>query len=433
MISNSRPLVHAEVATRCAGRSRRMARVAGLLLCLGLSMARPAAAQPVVIKAARMLDVRSGQLIPNAVVVVADGRITMVMPPRVPDAATVIDLGDVTLLPGLIDLHVHLGVNVLTPLPQGILGLPRLLRERLLRGFTTVRVVGNGHPAGSPDIPLANAVERGWIEGPRIIPAGFIIGPPGGHCDHTASLPPSLLDWGPEEGIVTGVEEVAKAVRYQVRYGAKVIKVCATAGGREAVDGPGDQRLTEAELRMAVETAQLLGLRVAVHAHGSDGILAAVRAGATSIEHGSFLTDEIVRLMKQKGTFLVPTLNHPDSITSADGMGAGARARFLQIAARADSSFRKAVAAGVPIGYGSDRANGLEEFTSLVGHGLSPLDAIRAATSVAADALGEIDRGRIAPGFAADLVAVPGDPTANIRLMSEVRFVMRNGVVYKRP
>ncbi len=412
-----------------------------LIFLLILCTAMPAAAQPTVLRAARMLDVDGGRIVEDAVVVVEDGRIRAVNPARVPEGATVIDLGDVTLLPGLTDLHTHLtgdlsGDWVTRPVREtaadAALRGAKNARTTLMAGFTTVRDVGS---KGFADVALMHAVERGDVPGPWIFPVGHALGITGGHCDVTG-FAPGILEGGPKEGVADGPDEVLKAVRYQIKHGAKFIKTCATAGVL-SFEGPvGAQQYSEEELRVMVEEAARHGVKVAAHAHGSAGILAAVKAGVASIEHGSMLTDEIIAEMKARGTYLVPTTYLVGAI-DLNALPPPIRAKAEYVLPLAIESVKKAVAAGVKIAFGTDAAvyphgDNAKEFAALVDRGMTPIEAIRAATVNAADLLGVDDRGRIAPGLLADLIAVPGNPLEDVRVLEDVRFVMRGGQVFKR-
>jgi imidazolonepropionase-like amidohydrolase len=305
-------------------------------------------------------------------------------------------------------------------------------RRTLEAGFTTVRDLG---APGFVDVALARAVEAGWIGGPRIVPAGHALGITGGHCDETGYAPGILEgDW--RNGVADGVDEVVKAVRYQIKHGAQVIKVCATAGVLSHEASVGAQQYTEEELRAIVEEAARHDLKVAAHAHGTEGIRAAVRAGVASIEHGSILDDEAISMMKERGTWLVPT-TYLTSRIDLEALPPGIRAKAEDVIPRAVENLRRAVAAGVPIAFGTDAAvfphgENAGEFAALVDRGMDPLAAIRTATLNGAELLGVDDRGAIAPGRLADLIAVRGNPLEDVRVLQNVRFVMLGGKVVSR-
>ena len=372
-----------------------------------------------VLRAARRLDVVSGQMVQPGVVVVQGEKILSVAEADVPEGATVVELGDRTLLPGLIDCHTHLTGDLEGDwVHRGVKELPadwalrgaRNAKLTLQAGFTTVRDVG---AAGFSDIALARAIERGFVQGPRMFPAGHSLGVTGGHCDTTGFAPEiAERDW--RSGVADGPDEVLKAVRYQIKHGAKVIKTCATAGVL-SFEGPvGAQQYSDEELKAMVEEATRHGLKVAAHAHGTDGIIAAVRAGVASIEHGSILNDEAIALMKERGTWLVPTTYLADAI-DLEALPPHVRKKAEFVLPTAKESLRKAIQAGVKIAFGTDAAvypHGLNarEFHSLVDRGMSPLEAIRTATRNAAELIGVEDRGALREGLLADVVAAPGNP-----------------------
>ena len=421
-----------------------MSNLYSFLFGLGLAASiveSPAAEPAIVIHAARWLDVTSGRIQTPATVVVEGGVIKSVGAPKTPSAAEVIDLGDVTLLPGLIDAHTHLTLDFegdwvnrpVTELPaDAALRGARNAARTLEAGFTTVRDVG---APGFADVSLARAIDAGLISGPRVIPSGHAISITGGHCDDTGWAP-GILEHGPQAGIADGVDEAIKAVRYQAKHGAKVIKICATAGVLSAGSTVGAQQLSLEEITVIVQDAARHGLKVAAHAHGTAGILSAVRGGVASVEHGSMLDDEAIALMKDKGTYLVPTAYlftrlKPESLPAQ--MGAKAR----KLIPLAKDSHRRAIRAGVKIAFGTDagvypHGENAKEFAVYVSYGMQPIDAIRTATVNAADLLGLEDRGVIASGKSADLVAVPGDPLNDVRLLERVVFVMKAGIVVKR-
>jgi imidazolonepropionase-like amidohydrolase len=380
-------------------------------------------------------------MVPNAVILVEQDRIRSIGPRDLPAGAQVVDLGDVTLLPGFIDTHTHLTFDLegdwssrdVRELPvDAALRGARNARRTLHAGFTTVRDLG---APGLSDVALMRAIDRGGIEGPRIIPSARALGITGGHCDVTGYAP-GVLEPGVEEGIANGVDQFLAATRYQIKHGAKVIKICATAGVL-SFEGPvGAQQTTAEELRAVVEEAARHGLKVAAHAHGTEGILAAVRAGVASIDHGSMLSDETIAAMKERGTFLVPTTYLAEAI-DLENLPGPIRAKAEQVLPLARESVRRAIRAGVRIAFGTDAGvypHGLNarEFATLVERGMRPIDAIRSATVHAADLLGTTDRGVIAVGMLADLVAVRGNPLEDIRATEQVVFVMKGGVVVRR-
>jgi len=362
----------------------------------------------------------------------------------------VIDLGNVTLLPGFIDAHTHLVGRVLGD-PEGDMAPARDFesfaailsvqnaRATLMAGFTSVRNVG---AAGRfDDMALRKAINEGWTPGPRMETAGHALGIRGGHCDSNG-FRPGLMDRGIEDGIADGVEQIRAAVRYQIKYGADVIKTCATGGVLSEGDAVGATQYSFEELKALVEEANKLDRKVAAHAHGTEGIKLAVRAGVTSIEHGSFLDEEGVRLMKEHGTFLVPTLSAAETVERAakSGVLKGLRAeKAFAAAAAIRKSIRMAVANKIQIALGTDagvvpHGTNAHEFALMVEWGgMSNMDSIVAGTMNGAKLLGwDKHVGSLQPGKWADIVAVSGDPLADIRAMQSVVFVMKNGVVYKQ-
>ena len=406
----------------------------------------------VVLKAARLIDGTGTALINNAAVVITDNNIVAVGPATsitIPTNAKIIDLGNVTLLPGFIDAHTHLIGRVLGD-PAGENALVRDFesfgailsvanaRNTLMAGFTTVRNVGA--QGRFDDLALRKAINDGWTPGPRMQSAGHSLGIRGGHCDENG-FRPGLMDPGIEEGIADGPDQIRAAVRYQIKYGADVIKTCATGGVLSEGDAVGATQYSFEELKALVEEANKLERKVAAHAHGTEGIKLAVKAGVASIEHGSFLDEEGVTLMKQHGTYLVPTLSAAEGVERAakGGVLKGLRAeKALAAAAAIRRAIRMAVANKVQIALGTDAGvvphgtNG-HEFELLVEWGgMSNMDAIVAGTQNGAKLLGwDKHIGTLQTGKWADIVAVSGNPLTEIKAMQNVVFVMKNGVVYK--
>ena len=312
-------------------------------------------------------------------------------------------------------------------------------RATLMAGFTTVRNVGAS--GKFDDMALRKAIDEGWTPGPRMMTAGHAIGMRGGHCDENG-FRPGLFDPGIEEGIADGPDQIRAAVRYQIKYGADVIKTCATGGVLSEGDAVGATQYTYEELKAMVDEAHKLERKVAAHAHGTEGIKIAVRAGVSSIEHGSFLDEEGARLMKERGTFLVPTLSAAEAVERAakSGVLKGLRAeKALAAAAAARHGIKLAVANRVQIALGTDagvvpHGSNAHEFALMVQWGgMSAMDAIIAGTSNASKLLGwEKHLGSLTAGKWADIVAVPGDPLKDIENMQKVKFVMKNGVIYRQ-
>ena len=402
-------------------------------------------AEPLILKAERLFDASAGEIIQPATIVIRDGLIEAVNPDDVPGDGRVIDLGDTTLLPGLIDMHSHVTMDYFTPdywetafvletaADWSVQGA-KFAKETLEAGYTTVRDLGAW--PGFPDVALMKAIHRGDVPGPDIWPAGHAISITGGHCDVTG-FAPGIHELGPKQGIADGVDEVMKAVRYQAKHGVRVIKVCATGGVLSFSQNAeiGALQYSLEELQAIVREAHKLGLKVAAHAHGTEGINTAVRAGVDSIEHGSILSDESIELMLEHGTYLVPQayLNEfelpPETPESVREKNEYLKPLVIQ-------SLKMAYAGGVNIALGTDsgvfsHADTGREFAVLVEYGIDPVYALRMATVFAADLLGVDDRGVIAPGKRADIIAVGGNPLENISVMEDVSFVMRGGRVYK--
>ena len=407
----------------------------------------------IVIKAARIFDGKNERLTTPGLIVVVDGKIqSLGAGAQIPAGAEMIDLGEATLMPGFMDAHTHLTGEASDDwkqdeldsfkktVPEQALDATVHARKTLMIGFTTVRDVGANDLI---DIGMRNAIGNGKVAGPRMLVAVRSIGATGGHCDPTGGYRPGVFDLstGIEEAVANGADAVRAAVRLNIKRGADVIKVCATGGVLSLTGDVNSPQMTQAELDALVDEAHSLRRKTAAHAHGAEGAKRAIRAGIDSIEHGSFLDDEALDLMRAKGTFLVATLMAPQGLREKLDRGlymppnveAKARAAIASI----QTMFRKAVTKGVRIAFGTDAAvyphgRNAEEFRLMVELGIRPIDALRAATSVNAELFGLSDQlGTLAPGKLADIIAVPGDPTRDIRETEKVFFVMKEGVVYR--
>jgi len=405
-----------------------------------------------VVRPARLLDVVDGDVLTDRAVVVEGGRITgVVSVHEAPVEVPVVDLPDLTLLPGLVDCHAHLvgevdsghGYTEMLTRSSAVEAMTgvRNARDTLYAGFTSVRDVGNYR--AFVDVALRDAIDAGWTPGPRMMVAGAFVGCRGGGGD-ISGLAPDVEEHVPAElrvGVVDTVDDVTRVVRRILYGGADLIKLIATGAVMSDSSDPGVPELSEAQIRAAVEEATLHGAHVAAHAHGAEGIKRAVRAGVHSIEHGSLMDDEGVALMAEAGTWLVADIYGGDYIAEygrahdwkEDVLRKNDETTLTQRAA-----FEKCVAAGVRIAYGTDsgiypHGQNARQFAYHVRHGQTPLEAIRSATLHAAELMGWSDRiGRVVPGLFADLVAVPGDPTRDVRVLEDVRWVMKGGTVVRR-
>ncbi len=403
------------------------------------------------LRCGRVLDVRSGGLRRDQVVVVKDGRIVAVgsaSTQTVPPEAEQIDLSGMTVLPGLIDVHTHLvdhpdwttdtaEILKLSAAQMAFKTIPSA-RATLEAGFTSVRDVGPRR--AFVDVALRDAIEQGIVAGPRMQVAGAYVTISGGAGDLTGFAPDIGLSRELRFGVADGPDEVRKRVREIIRNGADLIKVLATGAVLTLASQPGAQEFTYDELRAAVEEAGKAGLRVAAHAHGSAGAIDAVRAGVASIEHGSLLDEEALQLMKKHGTFLVPTIYVHEVIMQQEGKGYPQEyIEKERVAGKQELEvFHRALALGIPIAYGTDSAvfphgDNARQFAVMVREGMTPLAAIQSATTRAAELMGWADRvGSIEPGKWADIIAVRDNPLENIRTLESVAFVMKAGRVFKQ-
>jgi imidazolonepropionase-like amidohydrolase len=414
--------------------------------------AQQPAGKSYVLKAARMFDGKSNAITSPGEVIVTDGKIVGVgASATVPAGAEVIDLGDATLLPGFIDAHTHLTMMYREDYTKAMLdGLQESIPEQaidgianaritLMAGFTTVRDVGS---SDFLDVGLRNSINKGNVPGPRMLICVHAIGATGGHCDETGFRSGVFgKENGPEEGVVNGADQARYAVRLAHKYGATIIKTCATGGVLSLADSVDTPQLTQAELDALVDEAHALKLKAAAHAHGAEGAKRAIRAGIDSIEHGSFLDDEALELMKQRGTYYVPTLMATQGLSEQIAKGVpippAIRVKADLAIASVHQTFQKALAKNIKIGLGTDAAvyphgRNAEEFHQMVDLGMKPVDALKAGTSSDADLLGLASKiGTLETNKLADVVAVPGNPIENIRQTEHVFFVMKEGVIYK--
>lgn len=405
-----------------------------------------------IIHAGRFIDGRSDQLRSEVSITVEEGRITKVAAGYVApqEGDTLIKLTDHTVLPGLMDMHTHLmsqhSKETYTEkffMDQADYALRSTMYARLtlLAGFTTVRDLGDN---GVNSIALRKAIDQGWVTGPRIFTSGKSLATTGGHADPTNALRGDYRrDAGPLEGVINGPDDAKKAVRQRYKDGADLIKLTATGGVLSLAANGQNPQFTQDELAAVVATAKDYGMTVAVHAHGTEGIKRAILAGVDSIEHGTFMTDETIELMKQKGTYWVPTNMAGEWVAEKSKdpnyFPAIVRPKAAAIGPVMKATFAKARAAGVKIAFGTDtgvspHGENAHEFELMVEGGMPPMKAIQAATLEASKLLKIQDRlGTIEPTKIADIIAVKGNPLENISLMKSVVFVMKEGVVYKGP
>jgi imidazolonepropionase-like amidohydrolase len=403
-----------------------------------------------VLHAKGVLDVDTGDVVDDAYVTVEGNRITAVSTERgaTADADEVIELPGLTLVPGLMDMEVDLvlggpGAGLTDPVRHDPVKLTLRAvangRRTLRAGFTTVRNLGLFVKTGGYllDVDLADAIEAGWVEGPRVVPAGHAICPTGGHLDPSAQsgLAPDIMRLTVEEGIADGIDEVRKAVRYQIKHGAKLIKCVASGGVMTPTGPPGAQQYSTEELAAIADEAHRRGLKVATHCHGDTAVNAALDAGIDCIEHGFMISDDTIQRLVDTDTFLVSTSALTENWDISD-QPPSLQAKAADIFPKAKESLSRAIEAGVKIALGTDapaiwHGRNAEELEVLVKRGMTPLQAIRAATTVSADLIDAPDLGRIAPGMLADIIGVAGDPLTDIAAFRHVAFVMKDGAVYK--
>jgi imidazolonepropionase-like amidohydrolase len=420
---------------------RRMA--AGILLSCGA--AAMAHADTVVVTADKMIDVLAGRVVDHPQITIVDGRIAAVASQNsaAPAGARRVDLAGMTLLPGLIDMHTHITADPhyagyrrleFTDNFWTVVGVANA-KKTVEAGFTTIRNVGS---ANFDDVAIKQGIEQGFVPGPRIVPATYAIGATGGHCDST-EFPPSIS--APNRAVANGPEEIRAMVRRLRKYGAEVIKFCGTGGVFSKTDTVGGQQYSLDEMKALVGEAHMLGLKVAVHAHGTTGIKDAIRAGVDTIEHASLADEEAFALAKQHGTYFSMDIYNDDYILSdgeKNGMFKESLDKERLIGLKQRQTFQAAVKAGVKMIFGTDAGvypNGYNarQFATMVKWGMTPMQAIQAATANAAEALGRTgDVGAVAVGRYGDLIAVAGDPLADVTLLQSVSFVMKGGDIVIR-
>ena len=422
-----------------------------LMLALALALPAPALADTLALQCGRLFDPASGRNLPERTIVVAEGKVREVREGHAAvEGATAVDLRGHTCSPGWIDMHVHLrGESSPQSYSEGfrldpeftVLRSTAYARRTLHAGFTTVRDLG-----GETTLALRDAIDQGWIEGPRIFAAGKSIATTGGHADPTNGLnhllADALGDPGPAEGVVNSPDEARQAVRQRYKDGSDVIKITATGGVLSYARSGDAPQFTVDEVAAVVQTSRDYGYKVAAHAHGKEGMRRAIVGGVDSIEHGTYMDDEVFALMKKHGTWYVPTVSAGRFVAEKakiDGYYPEVvRPKAARIGPQIQDTLARAWKAGVKIAFGTDAGVSLhgdnaEEFVFMVEAGMPPAEALRAATIHAATLLGRDDLGRVAPGLPADIIAMPGDPLADITAVRDVDFVMKDGKVARQP
>ena len=407
-------------------------------------LAGVAEARTVAVTADRLVDVATGKVAERPLVIITDGRITSVgkQGDQVPVGSELVELPGVTLLPGLIDMHTHITSS---PLFSGYNYLQftdsfwpiiatKQAKDTLMAGFTTIRNVGSDR---YDDVGLQQAIEAGYVDGPRIVPAAYALGATGGHCDSTF-FPPSMDQRSP--AVIDSPDEGRRMVRQMHKYGAQVIKICATGGVFSHGDTPGAQQMTLEEIKAIVDEAHMADMKVAAHAHGASGIRTAILGGVDTIEHVSLVDDEGIRLAVQKGTYFGMDIYNTD-YTQAEGKKNGVLEENLQkdrdIGDVQRENYRKALKAGVKMIYATDsgvypHGDNAKQFAIMVRYGATPLQAIQSATVTAGEALGQ-KVGLVAPGYLGDMVGVKGNPLTDVTVLERPVFVMKDGTTYRRP
>jgi imidazolonepropionase-like amidohydrolase len=403
--------------------------------------------KPYVLKAQRLFDSFAGKIVEPGVVLVSEGKIQAVGAAAAPASATVIDLGDATLMPGFIDAHTHLtsdfnpdynGARLLDlqrTIPESAIRSTANARITLMSGFTTVRDVGSDDFL---DVGLRNSINAGIVPGPRMLISVHALGSTGGHCDDSDGFRPGVFNHesGPQDGVINSPDEARFAVRYNVKYGADMIKICASGGVLSPTDDVDVPQLTQAELNAIVDEAHTLHRKAAAHSHGAESSKRAIRAGIDSIEHGTFIDDEAMRMMHDRGVYLVPTLTVRVGLAESK-FPPLVKAKADKTVKQQDTMVKRAMELGVKIALGTDAAvyphgSNAVEFQLMAADGLTPAQSLQAGTIAAADLLGLKDSvGVLRGGMAADIVAVPGNPVTDIKATQSVFFVMKDGKIYR--